>query len=458
MTLFEAVRENRQLKYIDGDNGKQYSFDQLPLFTPKNYAKKQLAFLYLDNSVNAVSVFWSFMNSNYAIALLSPNIPEAFKTHLEEIYSPACIYDTTRTVIASYQHTSVESTGTFYCEQEHNLFIHEEIKVLLNTSGTTGSPKFVKLSDKNLLSNALSIVDYLPVNGSDVTPLNLPIYYSYGLSVLTSNSIRGGQIVCSNVDVLNKAFWQKMNEYRYTSIAGVPFVYEMLERIGFRKSTYPSLKYMTVAGGKLEQPIMQKFAEYALGQHIAFYVMYGQTEATARMSYVPSGNLINKIGSIGIAIKNGRFDLEPETGELCYSGPNVFGGYVNTPADLATYEQPSLLHTGDLARVDNDGYYYITGRVKRIVKLFGTRINLDEIETILISYCGKAVKCTGINDKILLIAVTDQDIDGADLTRYLAEVTKLHPSVIKVQYIEEYPLSLNGKVDYNKIAELHGAK
>jgi long-chain acyl-CoA synthetase len=460
MTLFEAVSANKELVYIDdSDQGREYPFSQLPLFSLAKTETRPLAFLYPDNSINSIIAFWSFMRSNAALALLSPGMTETYKQQLEALYTPTYIYDPTRSAVGSLDTVAYSDTLSIYKSKEAQTYtIHEKVKLLLNTSGTTGSPKFVKLSEENILSNARSIADYLPINASDVTPLNLPVYYSYGLSVLTTNSIKGGKIVCSNLDVLNKTFWEKMKEYGYTSLAGVPFVYEMLERIGFRKNDYPSLRYLSVAGGRLEQPIMEKFAQYAAERNIAFYVMYGQTEATARMSYVPADKLLDKIGSIGIAIKDGRFELDKDTGELCYAGPNVFGGYVTDPADLASYEQPALLHTGDLARVDDEGYYYITGRVKRIIKLMGTRVNLDEIEAIVAAHSGKAVKCIGVNDKILVIAVTDEDIDASLLLNQLAAVTKLHPAFMKVHYLKEYPLSQNGKVDYNKIAELYGAQ
>jgi len=459
MSLFEAVRNNKNLIYVDdGDHGQEYPFNELPLFELPENDHKQLAFLYLDNSIAAITVFWSFMKSNHAVALLSPNLQENFKSELERLYNPFYIYDPARSNVENYHADILNGASIFVNKnkKKSKSLINEEIKLLLNTSGTTGSPKFVKLSGKNLLANAHSIVDYLPVKEDDVTPLNLPIYYSYGLSVLTTNSLKGGKIVCSNIDVLNRIFWQKMSAYGYTSIAGVPFVYEMLERIGFRKKSYSSLRYLSLAGGKLDKHILEKFAGYAQENNISFYAMYGQTEATARMSYVPPEFLINKLGSIGIPIKDGHFVIDDGNGELCYHGPNVFGGYVSQPSDLETYNQPALLHTGDLASVDNDGYYYITGRLKRIVKLFGIRINLDEIETIIAARFSNAIKCVGINDKILLILLTNNSVDRNELSVYLSDMTKLHPSVIKVDFIDEYPLSQNGKVDYNKIVELYG--
>ena len=459
MGLFEEVLKNKNLVYVDdNDHGHEYAFSELPIFKIESN-KKQLAFLYLDNSLNAITAFWSFMNSPHAIALVSPSLADSFKNELERLYEPAYIYDATRADINNYKPVARNQRIILHVNLvKSELNINDNIKLLLSTSGTTGSPKFVKLSEKNLIANAASILDYLPINKDDVTPLNLPIYYSYGLSVLTTNSLRGGKIVCSNIDVINRVFWQKMSAYGYTSIAGVPFVYEILERIGFRKNIYPSLRYLTQAGGRLDQAILRNFSEYALLHKISFFAMYGQTEATARMSYVPAEKLADKIGSIGIAVKNGVFEIDEKNGELCYLGDNVFGGYVREPADLASFEQPRLLHTGDLATVDEDGYYYITGRLKRFVKLFGNRVNLDEIEAIAASYSGAMVRCVGINDKMLIMVVTDNLIDNSALVGYVSEKTKIHHSVMKVVFMEEYPLSQNGKVDYNKIMSLHESK
>jgi len=459
MGLFEEVGKNKNLVYVDdNDHGREYFFNELPFLKIEESKTKQLAFLYLDNSLQAVTVFWSYMRSNNALALLSPNLSGDFKTELENLYKPHYIYDPTRAEIENYDSSVNNGLNIHTFPVSHPTNINGKIKVLLSTSGTTGSPKFVKLSEENLLANADSIIDYLPIRKDDVTPLNLPVFYSYGLSILTTNSLVGGKVVCGGIDVLSRTFWPKMSSYGYTSIAGVPFVYEMLDRIGFRKSTYPSLRYFTVAGGKLEQSILKNFAEYAHNHNVSFFVMYGQTEATARMSYLPPVKLLEKTGSIGIPIKNGVFELEHETGELCYHGPNVFGGYVSEPADLATYEQPGFLHTGDLARVDADGYYYIMGRLKRFVKLFGNRVNLDEVEAIAATYSGSIVRCVGVNDKALVMALTDNTIDANTLMSYVSEKTKIHHSVLKIVFMDEYPLSQNGKVDYNKIVDLHEAK
>lgn len=436
--------------FIDDEkDGKSVSIRDLELLEPPG-AVKQLAFLYIDNSLESVRILFSFLDSVHALALLSPSLPPDFKASLEQQYRPAFIYD--KSNLTREHYTASNLHPDLYNRQEAVACnIAPQVKVLLSTSGTTGSPKFVKLSEENLLHNARSIASYLPISKEDVTPLNLPIYYSYGLSVLTSNAIRGGTIVCTNTDVLNRAFWKKMEDYGYTSIAGVPFVYEMLDRIGFTKKHYSSLRYMTQAGGKLQESLVQKYASYAREHQIRFYVMYGQTEATARMSYLPPEQVGIKTGSVGIPIPGGAFDIDADSSELKYKGPNIYGGYAAGPEDLATFESPEWLATGDLATRDEDGYYYITGRLKRFIKLFGSRVNLDEVEALIFQHLGTMVRCVAIEDKSLLLVTDNPDIDLEEPARFLNTTMKIHPSVIRKTCLPAIPLSANGKPDYTAI-------
>lgn len=449
MSLYRLIARNEHLRYVDAVTGESYALRDLDVAMDIT-DKQALAFLYLDNSIASIKVLLNCLNSRLTLALLSPKLNIEYKQRLEQTYSPYYIYDATREEIPEF-----DIQDTFFRNRKGiGNEIHQDIKLLLSTSGTTGSPKFVKLSEDNLVQNALSILDYLPVNSSDVTPLNLPVFYSYGLSVFTTNSIAGGQIVCGNRDVVQKEFWEDMERYGYTSVAGVPYVYEMLHRIGFCRKEHPSLRYMTQAGGKLNGSLIKSFGAYMAERGKAFFVMYGQTEATARMAYMPPYDLLNKAGSIGMPIKGGQFTLATDTNELLYSGPNVFGGYATSAADLATYERLPVLHTGDVASCDADGYYYITGRLKRFVKLFGTRINLDEVETILKQQMqGETFGCIGIEDKHLLVFHRQSALDDNTVRALLAKKLGLHPTAFKVQKIDEFPLTPNGKLDYTAMQE-----
>lgn len=450
ITLFQLASGNNALRYIDDAADRTYTLRELPQLTLGG--DRTLVFAYLDNSLRSIAAFWSLMNSKHCIAMLAPDLNNHFKEELEALYKPALLIDARRAELEGYR-AETENGLTYFVREEFSpVDIHPEVKLLISTSGTTGSPKFVKLSEQNLVANALSICDYLPIQREDVTPLNLPIYYSYGLSILTSNSIKGGRIVCSNDDLLKKEFWEKFAGYGYTSFAGVPFVYEMLERIGFTKKDYPSLRYFTQAGGKLQDPLVRKYAEYAIARGVRFYVMYGQTEATARMSYLPPERTLEKIGSIGKPIKDGKFIIDEETSELCYKGPNVFGGYVTGPGELSTYERTGLLRTGDMAR-EEDGFYYITGRLKRMAKIFGNRVNLDEVESILAKELQVQGRCVGYQDKQLLIFVTDEQLDLKKLAQDIAAALTLHITSIKPVRVGEIPLTVNGKVNYSALIE-----
>lgn len=456
MILLDKITQNTSLKIIDAKTSKNYTLNDV-LYDVSLIEKsdKQLVFLYCKNQVHSVGMYFSLLKANVAVALLNEELDSSLKTTLEHNYQPQIIIDTTRDTIKCYNQvtvkSSVNSIEVFVEENNNNLQINDNIKLMLSTSGTTGSPKFVKLSEANAYENAVSISDYLPIISQDVTPLNLPIYYSYGLSVLHSNAINGGTIICNTDDVLSKGFWKQFDEYGFTSIAGVPFVYEMLDRIGFRKKTYPSLRYISQAGGNLNQKTKQKFLDYATENNVDFYVMYGQTEATARISYVNPKDLSDKITSIGKPILNGKLSIDTETQELLYEGPNVFGGYATKPEDLVIWEDKKQLHTGDLATKDEDGFYFITGRMKRFVKVFGNRVNLDELERFLKQKTDETnFACIGVKDKNVIV-FTDKEIDFNNIKKIISDKLKIHSSVLKHKVINEFPLTSNGKVNYKAL-------
>lgn len=448
--LIDLIKYNQHLKYIDAESGEVFYINNFTKNIWLTQQKKQLAFLYVDNSLMSVKTILTFLDSPHAFVLLNPSLNDSFKIDLENQYKPDFIFDFKREKIEKYDSVSFINTQNIFNRIiKIDNHLDPKLKILLTTSGTTGSPKFVKLSEDNLIANAKSIINYLPIKFNDVAPLNLSIFYSYGLSVFTSNSIAGGTIVCTNKDVLNKEFWSDFDTYGYTSLAGVPYVYEMLNRIGFTQKDYPSLQYMTQAGGKLNSKLVDLFHNHLKSSGKLFFIMYGQTEATARMSYLPPKYLENKLESIGIAIPNGKFTIDQATDELIYEGPNVFGGYANSVEDLFFFENNINLRTGDIAKVDEDGFYYITGRLKRFVKIFGTRTNLDEIENILKNqYIGNSFFSIGTEDEKLVIFITSNAISDIDIKNFIKEKMQIHPSIIIVKIIKEVPYTSNGKVNY----------
>jgi len=456
MLLFNEIEKQTSLNFIDATTNVKYQFHEI-LFDLSIVEKedKQVVFLYSSNTVNVLGAYFSFLKSNFTIALLNEELDLNLKIDLEKRYCPSVIIDKTRNEINTYRIVSLTSKVDilhFFYNKNNKVNVHSKIKLLLSTSGTTGSPKFVKLSEDNLYQNAISIISYLPIQEEDVVPLNLPIFYSYGLSILHSNALKGVTIVCNVDDVLSKAFWNQFDKYGFTSIAGVPFVYEMLDRIGFRKKHYKTLRYVSQAGGNLNEKIKLNFLDYCESNNIKFYVMYGQTEATARISYVPFNELEKKILSIGKPILNGKLFIDENTNELVYEGPNIFGGYADGKDSLSNWENIKKLFTGDLAKKDEDGFYFITGRMKRFVKVFGNRVNLDEIETFLKGKIEDVnFACIGIKDKYIIVFSDSNAIPIEYIKSVITKELKIHSSVIKYKLINDFPLTSNGKINYKAL-------
>ncbi len=335
--------------------------------------------------------------------------------------------------------------------------LHPDLAVLLSTSGSTGAAKLVRLAHEAVEANAQSIVEYLGLGADDRAITTLPIHYSYGLSVVTSHLAVGATLLLTKRSVIEEEFWNFFLAEGGTSLAGVPSTYELLDRIGFRKKTLPTLRSMTQAGGRLPPEVARTYGEWAKGAGVRFFVMYGQTEATARMAYVPPELLLTHPGSIGVPIPGGAFRLIDEAGqsidtsdtpgELVYSGPNVMMGYAVEEADLAKGRELTELKTGDLAVLNSHGLYQIVGRKSRFSKIFGLRISLDEVEAALARRGVRSVVAG--DDELLAVAISGDEPGG--VAQALAADLKLPASVISVVAYRDFPTLSSGKLDYQSI-------
>ncbi len=344
---------------------------------------------------------------------------------------------------------------------------HPDLAVLLPTSGSTGNPRFVRLSRSALVANAEAIATVLDIGGGDVAPTSLPLHYSYGLSVLNSHLLRGATVVVESSGLLSRSFWRAVDAHGITSLAGVPHHHELLRRLRFDPVRHPTLRTLTQAGGALAPKLVtdQHDAMATVGGR--FFVMYGQTEAAPRMATLPSELLPAKPGSVGPALPGGRFTIRtPEgtettapgvSGEIVYRGPNVMLGYAGTEAELARGDDcHGVLATGDLGHLDADGCLYVTGRLARIGKVFGHRVSLDDLEQ-LVRSAGLGLAAVG--------AVTAADrvalyVEGADrptvaaAAQALAERLRMHVSGFDVRGIAHLPLLTSGKIDYRALEAL----
>ncbi|WP_245362220.1 AMP-binding protein [Rhizobium sp. NXC14] len=271
--------------------------------------------------------------------------------------------------------------------------LHPDLALLLMTSGSSGPAKAVRLSHANLDANARSIASYLELTAADRTALVLPLHYSYGLSVLHSHLVAGASIFIPGVSVVSENFARLLGESGCTNLSGVPYSYELIEKTGFRTKTLKTLRFMTVAGGRLAPELIRLYRDHMRANGGRFFVMYGQTEAAARIAFVPPESLADNEERIGIAIPGGSLSLVGDdgqpldragvAGELVYAGPNVMMGYGADRTDLQRGAEVAALMTGDIAMRDEDGFYRIVGRKSRFAKVAGLRIGFDIMEQVL---------------------------------------------------------------------------
>lgn len=430
----------------------------------RSHRKRLIAF-FSDNSATSIAIYLAALRTRQTLMLNNSTTDPSLAHTLCDIYQPDLVINAGHSPLVTNGYTATTSPSSDMCVvtalQPCEEAIFEDTAVLLSTSGTTGSPKLIRLSYNNLQANAKAIAQYLGITNTETPATSLPLSYSYGLSVVNSHLYAGANMLCTNASLMTKEFWEQFKESRCSSFAGVPFSYAMLERLRFERMTLPSLRTITQAGGRLAPEKIQLFADIAKRKDFRFFVMYGQTEATARIAYVPSERALDKVGAIGIPIPGGHLALqqngckitEPhQEGELVYTGPNVMLGYAESRASLALGdEQGGILYTGDLGHRDADGYFYITGRLKRFIKVFGLRLNLDEIEKMLESSLGRPVACVGTDDMLHVIVESPSDHEAQEAQKRVVSLYKLHHSAVTARRFDTLPVTSSGKKDYNAL-------
>ena len=421
--------------------------------------EKVLIFILASNNLESLVCYLSALELGSVPVLLNEKINNENLDNLIEIYKPKYIFSRNVLVNAPYSYKATFKDSSIFLRDEiHIMNLHDDLSLLLTTSGSTGSPKLVKLTKDNIESNAKSISDFLKIGPDDRAITSLPFNYSYGLSVINSHLFSGGSILLSNASMMEEKFWKSINEYSVSSIAGVPYNYEMMLRLGINNLKIPTINKMTQAGGKLDFQKVKKINDSLRLKGINFYTMYGQTEATARISYLPYEYIDKKPNSIGIPIPGGQLWLEDEkgeeifesmkVGEIIYKGLNVFIGYAESIKDLAIREDNNgILRTGDLAYFDEEGYYFIEGRNSRFIKIFGNRISLDSLEK-LITNKGFESIITGEDDKIVIYIKEELDLSIVDFRKEVTESIGINMTAIKVILKIDFPRLESGKIDY----------
>ncbi|MGZ5400966.1 MAG: AMP-binding protein, partial [Nocardioides sp.] len=391
------------------------------------------------NTIESLTAYLAALTHGHGVLLAPPGRP----THqLAHAWNPD--------VIAG-DRLDVRREGT-----AHDL--HPDLALLLSTSGSTGSPKLVRLSHDNLRSNAASIADYLALTAEDRAITSLPLHYCYGLSVVHSHLLVGAGLVLTDLSVVDECFWRLAGTAGATSFAGVPYTFDLLERSGFDGRDLPRLRYVTQAGGRLAPDRVRAWHARGAAASWDLVVMYGQTEATARMAWLPPALAADHPGAVGVPVPGGSFRLEPVAevtdpgvGELVYEGPNVMLGYAEDPADLALGATLDELHTGDLARC-TDGVWEVVGRRGRHAKLFGLRLDLDHLERQLYTLLDPGSDaCCLVVEEVLHVFTTQPRVTDR-LRQALVLTSGLPATAIRVTTLAELPRTGSGKPDLAELA------
>lgn len=449
------------------DSGKSLTYAELQAETERlaeSIGSRCLVFSMCTNTVGSVVGYTAFMKNQIVPVLLNAQLDRELLQNLLNGYLPSYLwmpvemeeeYDCFEKVYESCNYTLLKTNyGNSYP-------MHEELGLLLTTSGSTGSPKFVRQTYKNVMTNAEQIANYLELDETERPVTTLPMNYTYGCSIINSHLLVGATILLTEKGIMTREFWNFMKEQKATSFGGVPYTYEMLDKLRFFRMDLPYLRYMTQAGGKLSPELHKKFAEYAMEKGKKFIVMYGACEATARMGYLPADKSLEKYGSCGIAIPGGKFYLIDTndqiieeanvTGELVYEGENVTMGYAECGEDLSRGdERNGRLQTGDMAKRDEDGFYFIVGRKKRFLKIYGNRVNLDEVDRMIKAQfdfmdCASA----GVDDHMYIFVTEEAVVE--EVRTFISEKTRLNPSAFCVIKIDEIPKNDAGKTLYREL-------
>lgn len=449
-------KDSTKVAVID-DSGEQLTYGDLCVFSQefkKHLPERSLIFLLSENRNGSLLGYLAALNNGIVPLILSARTEESLYATLFGLYQPEYLW-VPEEMVEKLGYEKVFAAYGYALLKTGNapVAMHPDLALLLPTSGSTGSPKLVRHSLHNIEANADNVRRLFEMDGTEKAMAILPMHYTMGLSVIASHLLAGATLLLSGRSLLDKGFWSTLKEA--TSFTGVPYSYELLMKLRFTRMDLPNLRIITQGGGKLTEEMFRTLAQYAHDKGKKFIATYGQSECTARMAYLPAELAMEKTCSIGIAEPGGQLSIVDEqgnetfegeaVGEMVYRGENVTMGYANGKEDLLKGdENHGVMHTGDLARRDADGCYFIVGRLKRFLKIFGLRIGLDEVENLIKSEYGIDCFCKG-NDEKLEVLVTRKDIMDV-LPAFIEEKTHLFHKNIEIRLVDAILRNEAGKV------------
>jgi long-chain acyl-CoA synthetase len=432
----------------------------------KHIKPKSLVLIVSENTISSLLAYIFCIINNHVAIIVDAKTTKINILKIFKKYHPNYIFLSIKN--KSIFHKKCIEKYSFFNEAllenkiNRKINLNKNLSLLLSTSGSMGSVKFVKLSRSNLKHNTDSIIKYLKINKKDSAITNLPISYSYMLSIINTHFEKGGTIIISNYSLIEKKFWQILKKNKITSFNGVPYTYEMLSKIGLKNIKNNTLRYVTQAGGKLEKENLKEIINFCKKNKLKFFSMYGQTEASPRISYLKSDYSEKKLGSIGQGIpgnkiyiidNNGKKIIKPfKEGEIVCEGKNVFMGYSKNFKDLINDRKENFkLNTGDLGYFDRENFFYITSRKSKIAKIFGNRVDIGALEN-LMRQKGYKIACLS-NDKKIFIFI-EKKYNKKNLINCISKITNFNIrsfELIKLRYL---PRTSNNKISYNELKKI----
>ena len=462
--ILELQNINPQRIAAIDSNGDQLTYADINLLSQQistNISDRALCFLLVENNIGGIAWTMSMLDSRKLVPLiLNVKTEIGLYQQLLDTYQPTYICAPTH----HFFEGQVIDTQLGYTltKVSDNIYpIHNDLSHLLPTSGSTGSPKLVRHKYENIEAAGLNISAFFELKETDRPLMVLPLYYTMGLSMVFSHLRVGATILITGLSMTDPNFWKFLKEQCATSFTGVPYSFQVLNLMRFFRMNLPDMELLTQGGGKMPTDLNIKFAEYCRDTNKRWIATYGQSECTARMAYLPAKWALDKVGSIGIAVPNGELSLidadgnlitTPRTeGEMCYRGQNVTMGYAREQSDLTLGdERNGYIRTGDLAYFDEDGCYYIVGRMGRFLKLFGMRVGLDECEQIVQTDCGIECVCVGTDEK-MIVYITNAD-KQSEVKDTLVQKTHIVATSFEIRTILEIPKNEAGKKLYSKLS------
>lgn len=478
MTLTDYIFEKSKYLYkIAVIDKKEYSYKEIFLkvksignmLKDKEINNKNSILLMGENSVFFIESYFGIIDSGAICVPVNPSFTVEHIKYIIDSLHVKIIFVQKKLIkkLECFIRDGIEIFTEEYIDnlpiakEKSNEVNNEDVAVILFTSGSTSTPKGVMLTHDNLIYNTNSIIEYLLLREEDRMEVVLPFYYCYGTSLLHTHFRVGGSLVINNRFMFPETVLEDINKYKCTGFAGVPTTFQiLLKKSSIKDTKLPSLRYITQAGGRMANIFIEELLNILEGVDI--FIMYGQTEATSRLSYLPPKVLKEKMGSIGKGIpgtelkvlgRNGQEVAPGEIGEIVAKGGNVMRGYFKDEEETYKVLKNGYLYTGDLGITDDEGYIYIVGREKNIIKSGGNRISPKEIEDAIIEL-EEVLECAviGVEDEIMgeavkvFVVLNDENITNKDIINHCKGKLPSYKLPKYIEVVDKLPKNSSGKV------------